>query len=131
MQNEQPIYRTLGKLKTEYLEKRFGKLQTDELIIMDERLEHIRERHPEDVELFEKYGATAALEPDTVLVGGKHDGTIFMVKSLPDTNLNVVVRLALDTDDTGRKNSIMTFYRIREKNLKKLINKSEVLYSKE
>lgn len=131
VQNEQPIYRTLGKLKTEYLEKRFGKLQTDELIIMDERLEHIRERHPEDVELFEKYGATAALEPDTVLVDGKHDGTIFMVKSLPDTNLNVVVRLALDTDDTGRKNSIMTFYRIREKNLKKLINKSEVLYSKE
>ncbi len=54
-----------------------------------------------------------------------------MVKGLPDTNLNVVVRLALDTDDTGRKNSIMTFYRIREKNLKKLINKSEVLYSKE
>ena len=131
VQNEQPIYRTLGKLKTEYLEKRFGKLQTDELIIMDERLEHIRERHPEDVELFEKYGAAAALEPDTVLVDGKHDGTVFMVKGLPDTNLNVVVRLALDTDDTGRKNSIMTFYRIREKNLKKLINKSEVLYSKE
>ena len=77
------IYRTLGKLKTEYLEKRFGKLQTDELIIMDERLEHIRERHPEDVELFEKHGATAALEPDTVLVDGKHDGTVFMVKGLP------------------------------------------------
>ena len=131
MQNEQPIYRTLGKLKTDYLEKRFGSLQTDELIIMDERLEHIRERHPEDVKLFEKYGADAALEPDTVLVDGKHDGTVFMVKGLPDTNLNVVVRLELDTDDTGRKNSIMTFYRIREKNLKKLINKSEVLYSKE
>lgn len=131
MQNEQPMYRTLGKLKTDYLEKRFGKLQTNELIIMDERLEHIRERHPEDAALFEQYGAEAALDPDQVLVDEKHAGTVFMVKHLPGTNLNVVTRLALDIDDTGRKNSIMTFYRIRDRNLQKLINKSEVLYSKE
>lgn len=41
-----------------------------------------------------------------------------MVKKLPDTNLNVVVRVVLETDEIGWKNSVMTFYRIREKNLK-------------
>lgn len=66
-----------------------------------------------------------------VLVDEKHIGTVFMVKHLPQTNLNVVARLALDTDDAGRKNSIMTFYRIRAKNLQKLANKSEILYRKE
>lgn len=40
-----------------------------------------------------------------------------MVKKLPDTNLNVVVRVVLETDEIGWKNSVMTFYRIREKNV--------------
>lgn len=131
VEKTQPAYRSLGELNTEYLEKRFGKLQTKELIIMDERLEHIRQRHPEDVKLFEQYGADCALNPDMVLVDEKHEGTVFMVKHLPDTNLNVVTRLALDIDDAGRKNSIMTFYRIRDKNLRKLAEKSELLYKNE
>lgn len=129
--NDQPAYRSLGELNADYLEKRFGKLQTKELIIMDERLEHIRQRHPEDIELFEQYGAASALEPDIVVVDEKHEGTVFMIKRLPETNLNVVTRLALDIDDAGRKNSIMTFYRIRDKNLQKIVKKSEVLYKKE
>lgn len=61
----------------------------------------------------------------------KHEGTIFAVKKLPDTNLNVIIRLVLDTDDPKRKNSVMTFYRIREKNLEKLIAKHKLLYKKE
>lgn len=131
MNNDQPAYRSLGELNVAYLEKRFGKLQTKELIIMDERLEHIRQSHPEDIELFEQYGAVSALDPDMVIVDEKHEGTVFMIKGLPETNLNVVTRLALDIDDAGRKNSIMTFYRIRDKNLKKIVKKSEVLYKKE
>ncbi len=68
-----------------------------------------------------------------------------MVKKLPETNLNVVVRVVLETDDSKNvvvrvvletddsklKNSVMTFYRIREKNLKKLIEKNGMLYKKE
>ena len=54
-----------------------------------------------------------------------------MVKKISATNLNVVIRLALDIDESGYKNSIMTFYRIRDKNLKKLENKSELLYKRE
>lgn len=54
-----------------------------------------------------------------------------MVKKLPDKNLNVVSRLALDTDKSGLKNSVMTFYRIRDRNLKKLIEKNVLLYRNE
>lgn len=54
-----------------------------------------------------------------------------MVKKLPETNLNVVVRVVLETDDNNLKNSVMTFYRIRDKNLKKLIEKNRLLYKKE
>ena len=54
-----------------------------------------------------------------------------MVKKLEDTNLNVVVRIALKTDDKGIMNSVMTFYRIRERNLIKLIRKNSSLTGKD
>lgn len=122
---------SLGKINTEVLEKEFGKIQTDEIIVTNERLDHIRERHPEDYDLFKKYGKASVVYPDMVIIDKKHNGTVFMVKKLPDTNLNVVVRVVLETDDSKLKNSIMTFYRIREKNLKKLIEKNRLLYKKE
>ncbi len=37
----------LGKINIEVLEKEFGKIQTDEIIVTNERIAHIKERHPE------------------------------------------------------------------------------------
>ena len=125
------IIRHLGRIDTTSLEKEFGKIQTDEIIVTDERLSHIKERHPEDYELFEKYGKDSVENPDFIIKDGKHDGTVFMVKKLQETNLNVVVRVVLETDKEGLKNSVMTFYRIRERNLRKLIDKNSLLYKKE
>ena len=73
----------------------------------------------------------AVLSPDLIIRDGKHIGTVFAVKKLPDTNLNVVVRLVLETDEAGFKNSVMTFYRLRERNLKKLLEKNQLLYTRE
>lgn len=124
-------YISLGFLETSYLEKEFGKLQTEEIIVTQERLEHIKERHAEDYPMFDEFAPQAVKNPDLVLKDAQNEGTIFVVKKLSRTNLNVVVRLALVTDEDGYKNSVMTFYRIREKNLKKLENKHKVLYKKE
>lgn len=125
-------YKKLGNLKhLQLLEKTFGKMQTDELIITNERIKHIKIRHPEDYELFLQYGERIATDPDLIVRDVKNAGTAFAIKHLPDTNLNVILRLALETDNIGLKNSIMTFYRIRERNLKKLVEKNELIYKKE
>ena len=121
-------FTALGKLNTKPLTEEFGELYTDEVIVTDERLEHIKTHHPEDYELFEQYGKDTVLSPDEILVDNKHPATVLMIKHLPDSNLNVVVRLALDPDHPDYKNSIMTFYRIRESNLAKLRKKSKILY---
>lgn len=123
--------RSLGRIDTEVLKQEFGKIQTDEIVITDERILHIKQRHPEDYELFEQYGVESVTAPDIIVRDAKHEGTIFMVKRLPYTSLNVVVRVVLETDDSRLKNSIMTFYRIRERNLKKLMEKNGVLYKRE
>lgn len=123
--------KNLGKLNVRILESEFGKLQTDEIIITDERLDHIKSKHPQDFEIFEEYGADTIRNPDIIIKDGKNYGTVFMVKRLPDTNVNIVVRIALETDKKGLKNSVMTSYRLRDKNLKKLEEKNKVLYKKE
>lgn len=121
-------FTALGKLNTKPLTEEFGEFYTDEVIVTDERLKHIKTHHPEDYELFEQYGKDTVLSPDEILVDNKHPATVLMIKHLPDSNLNVVVRLALDPDHPDYKNSIMTFYRIRESNLAKLRKKSKTLY---
>ena len=122
---------SLGKIDLSLLKDEFGKIQTDEIIITEERINHIKMRHPEDYSLFNIYGVICVKDPDYIIKDGKHDGTIFMVKKLEDTNLNVVVRIALETDDKGIMNSVMTFYRIRERNLIKLIRKNSSLTGKD
>ena len=114
----------LGEIESSLLQGYFGELRTKEVVVTEERMEHIRKRHPEDVELFALYGKETVLKPDILLVDEKHIGTVFAIKRLPETNLNVVVR-------PDRKNSVMTFYRIRERNLKKLMEKNRLLYSRE
>lgn len=108
---------SLGHINTSLLEKTFGKIPTSEIIVTDERLAHIRERHQIDFKLFEKYAAECVENPDFIIKDNKHPNTIFMIKKLPDTNLNVVSKLALDAHKNGLKNSVMTFYRIRQRNL--------------
>lgn len=55
-----------------------------------------------------------------------------MVKELPDTSVSTVVKLSIAAiDDPKVKNSVITFFRMRRRNLEKLIKKSEVLYNKE
>lgn len=123
--------RSLGKIDIKILEAEYGKIQTDEIVVTNERLTHIKERHPQDYLLFEKYGIESVVFPDLVIKDVKHEGTVFMIKQLPETNLNVVVRVVLKTNNSKLKNSVMTFYRIRDKNLKKLIEKNGVIYKKE
>ena len=123
--------RSLGKIDIKILEVEYGKIQTDEIVVTNERLTHIKERHPQDYILFEKYGIESVVSPDLIIKDVKHEGTVFMIKQLPETNLNVVVRVVLKTNNSKLKNSVMTFYRIRDKNLKKLIEKNGVIYKKE
>lgn len=121
----------LGTIDTQPLEKEFGKLKTNEIIVTNERIDHIKLHHPEDYALFEQFGISTVEHPDIIIKDEKNENTVFMVKKLENTNLNVVAKLIVDTDESSYKNSVMTFYRIRNSNLKKLEKKFKTLYKRE
>lgn len=58
--------------------------------------------------------------PDYILKDYKNENTAMVIKSIEDTNINVIIKLAIGEDEIHSKNSIMTMYRVRNKNLRKL-----------
>ena len=123
----------LGKLDRTLLEDEFGTLHTDEVILTAERMEHICQHHPEVKEVFSQYCRQVVRMPDWILRDERREGTVFLLKRLPESNLNFVIRLSLEQsyDPRHPMNSVMTCYQIREQNLKKLLNRNKILYSRE
>ena len=123
--------RNIGGIDKSIFENEFGKLQTDEVILTNERDIHIRERHGQDYPFFETYVDEVVNNPDIILIDEKHEATALLIKKLPEINLNIVLRLATESDNKGLKNSIMTFHRVRDSNLKKMLERNKALYKRE
>ena len=121
----------IGKIDKSIFAEKYGELLTDEVIVTEERMRHIQERHAQDYALFLEFGSECIQEPDLVLSDEKNKGTVFMIKRFSEINLNVVMRLVLEGEDDTLKNSVMTFWRIRDRNVQKLVRKNEILYKRE
>lgn len=61
----------------------------------------------------------------------KNENSVFLIKKLKDTNINAVLKVVTQNQDSDYKNAIITFYRIRDKNANKLENNNKILYKKE
>lgn len=123
-----------GKIQNKIMVKinrAFGTILTDEVIITDERKEHIIKNHGQaDYDYFNKYKEIVLDDPDIIIKDCKKKGTVFIIKKVEelDVSINIVIRLVLETDNFEYKNSVMTSYKLRDKNLQKLINRNEVVY---
>lgn len=106
-------------------------IRTDEVIITDERIQHIQERHPNDYERFKNYLPEIIQEPDYI-IRDKRPQTGMVLKEIVvgETNehFRIALRLAAARDPVHYKNSILTFLKIRESEWKRLINNKEILY---
>lgn len=106
-------------------------IRTDEVIITDERIQHIQERHPNDYERFNSYLQEIIQEPDYI-IRDKRPQTGMVLKEIVvgETNehFRIALRLAAVRDPANYKNSILTFLKIRESEWERLINNKEILY---
>ena len=120
----------IGNIDTSLFNKAFPDVRRKTVIITGERIKHIKERHAEDYGLFIQYGKAIVTDPDMILKDANNERTILLLKAIPDTNLETVVRLSMNDDPHNNENTILSFHRINDRNAEKLINKSEVLYRK-
>ena len=105
---------------------------TDEVIITDVQIKHIKERHPGAYELFSKHFEEIINDPDYIIEANKPSTALVLKEIREDGELiKLVLRLVTSTDDPEYKNSIITFTRIDEKDWKRLIKNKIVLYNRE
>lgn len=109
-------------------------IRTDEVILTDERIQHIQEHHPDDYERFSAYLAEIVQNPDYIIRDPRpQTGMLLKEITVGETgeHFRIALRLASSQDPEHYKNSIITFLRIRQKEWERLIHNKEILYKAE
>jgi len=121
----------IGKLDKNKLGFYSQKILTDDVILTDERILHILENHKNDYNIIMKHISRVVLNPCEVLEDSKNVDTLFLIGKLNDNHLNVVIKLNTINDEKHPKNSIMTAWIVRKRNLQKLRERNKTIYKNE
>lgn len=107
-------------------------ITTDEVIITDKQIDHIKNRHPNDYELFNKYFEEIVEQPDYIIEANK-PFTALILKEIQIDNkkFKTVVRLATSNDTPSYKNSIITFMKIDDREWNRILKNKKILYKSE
>ena len=107
-------------------------IRTEEVVLTDERIQHIREHHPNDYERFGKYFSEIISSPDYIIEANRPN-TALILKSIKVANeqFKTVMRIATSFDNPEYKNSIITFMKTDEKEWRRLIKNKKILYKAE
>ena len=107
-------------------------IRTDEVIITEERIAHIMARHPNDFERFAQYLGCIVESPDYILEANKPH-TAFLLKEFlsEGEKFQVILRLSVEGDAPGYKNSVITFLRVEDKRYRRYLRTKKILYKSE
>lgn len=123
---------TVGKINRDIYKCVTEDIITDEVIVTDERIQHIKERHPNDYERFYSYLPEIIANPDYIIKANKPD-TATVLKEIIDNGekFQLVLRLVTSKDKPEFKNSIITFLKINERTWNKYLRNKEILYKRD
>ena len=119
----------VGKIDREIYKCVMEDIVTDEVVITDERIAHIKERHPNDYERYCSYIPNIIAEPDYIVKANKPN-TGVLLKEIQENNerFKLVLRLKIEKDPKDYKNSVISFWKIGEDTWNKIIKNKKILY---
>ena len=126
----------IGKINTQLFKDISQTIITDEVVLTNKQKEHIKQRHPEVLEKYEKYFNEIIENPDYILKDNTRENTALIIKKIEFAednsivNVNLVLRLAVLGDNENNKNSIITCIPIGNTRLKSYINNGKIIYQK-
>lgn len=121
----------IGKINIEKYKCVTKDIKSDDVIITDKQIAHIKERHPNDYERYFTYAKDIIKEPDYILEANKPN-TAFVLKRIEDNgkNYQLILRLKTSGDPESYMNSIITFLKIDDKKWAKYLRNKKILYDK-
>ena len=122
----------IGKLDKEKLGRYKNRIITEDVILTNERIEHIKKRHPGNYEEYIDYIPDIIKNPDYILEDKDNKETILVLKIIRDKekNVQVVIKLHTNINQKDKSNSILTFWNIRDRNYKSTIKNNKTIYKK-
>lgn len=122
----------VGKIDIEIYNCITKDITTDEVIITDERIQHIKEHHSNNYEQYYSYMRSIIENPEYIIEANKPN-TALILKSFSNGNetFKTVLRLITSSDNSKFKNSIITFMKINEKEWNRLLKNKKILYKSE
>ncbi len=130
--DESAVIHSLGTLDWSIYGCISDKHVCDEVIITDEQLSHIREKHPEAFDDAIHYVKDVLSEPDYI-IRDKRPNTGLVIKRITCEKESILLTLKICTaeDKEGYKNSLITSWKITEKRLDNYLRNKEVIYKRE
>ena len=119
---------TIARINTEMLAGKWGPVR-EKVVLTDDRIKHILLYHAEDYALLSKHIPAAIHSPTFILEDSKNANTAMFIKQVEDTNMNVIVKLALKDDEPSLESSIITMHRLGATTLKRLVKKNPIVYT--
>lgn len=123
---------TVGMLDLKKYKTVLTDIRVREVIITDERIQHIQKRHPDDFEQFCTYIPQIISDPDYIIAANKANTAVLLKEIIEDGNkFKLILRLKTQDMPDGYKNSIISFWHIGETTWKKTLKNKKILYKKE
>ncbi len=108
------------------------RIVTREVVLTQERIAHIEERHPDVWRKIEPFLQLALEAPDYILQDkSPNTGLILKFIEEKDLRFQIVLRIYTPADPTGWKNSILSGWEINESRWKNYIRNKKILYKRE
>lgn len=104
-------------------------IKTNEVIITEKQIEHIKERHPNDYERFHQFFKEIIEKPDYIIEANKPNTALILKEiKIEKEKFKTVLRLATSNDCSEYKNSIITFMKIDDKEWNRILKNKNILY---
>lgn len=124
--------RYIGKIDKELYSCVTVDIKTEDVVITDAQIQHVKDRHPSDYERYFKYAEDILKNPDYILEANKPN-TAFILKHIEDNgkNFEMILRLKTSNDPENYKNSVITFLKVEEKRYRRYLRTKKILYKSE
>ena len=123
--------RFVGKLNRKIYSCITEDIVTDEVIIIDNQIEHIMERHKDSYEEIIDFLEDVITDPDYIIKDKrKYTGLLIKQVKINDYHVQLVLRLCTSEDEPGYKNSVISCWEISNNRLQNYLRNKTILYMK-
>lgn len=120
----------IGKIDKNKLKRYKQKIITEDVVLTDERIKHIKEHHPGDYEKYGRYISEIINSPDYIINDNKNIDTLLYMKTIKENNKNIqiVIRLNTNEKEINKQNSILTLWKIKTRTYNQIIRNKEIIW---